>query len=98
MVADSTATTHQMRHIMIRDFALQDWTEKNCIALTVCASNTNASDFVCTTTITFPAGPHYFGLILALLLVPDMRLEPRGLSVFPANRPYFPQPHSKSIA
>jgi hypothetical protein len=28
MVADSTAPTHQMRHIAIRDFALQDWTER----------------------------------------------------------------------
>jgi hypothetical protein len=29
MVADSTAPTRQMRHITIRDFALQDWTEIN---------------------------------------------------------------------
>jgi hypothetical protein len=44
MVADSTAPTHQMRHIAIRDFALQDWTERNLISLTACASNANASD------------------------------------------------------
>jgi hypothetical protein len=44
MVANSTAPTHQMRHIAIRDFALQDWTERNLIALTSCASNANASD------------------------------------------------------
>jgi hypothetical protein len=44
MVADSTAPTRQMRHIAIRDFALQDWTERNLISLTVCASNANASD------------------------------------------------------
>ena len=44
MVADSTAPTRQMRHIAIRDFALQDWTERNLIALTSCPSNANASD------------------------------------------------------
>jgi hypothetical protein len=44
MVADSKAPTHQMRHIEIRDFALQDWTERNIIALKVCASNLCASD------------------------------------------------------
>jgi hypothetical protein len=44
MVADSTAPTRQMRHIAIRDFALQDWTERNLISLTACASNANASD------------------------------------------------------
>jgi hypothetical protein len=44
MVADSTASTRQMRHITIRDFALQDWTERNLISLTACASNANASD------------------------------------------------------
>jgi hypothetical protein len=44
MVADSTAPTHQMRHIAIRDFALQEWTERNLISLTDCALNANASD------------------------------------------------------
>jgi hypothetical protein len=44
MVADSTAPTRQMRHITIHDFALQDWTERNIISLTACASNANASD------------------------------------------------------
>jgi hypothetical protein len=44
MVADSTAPTRQMRHIAIGDFALQDWTERNLISLTACASNVNASD------------------------------------------------------
>jgi hypothetical protein len=44
MVTDSTAPTHQMHHIAIRDFALQDWTERNLISLTDCASNANASD------------------------------------------------------
>jgi hypothetical protein len=44
MVANSTAPTRQMRHIAIRDFALQDRTERNLIALTACASNANASD------------------------------------------------------
>jgi hypothetical protein len=44
IVADSTAPTRQMRHIAIRDFVLQDWTERNRISLTACASNANASD------------------------------------------------------
>jgi hypothetical protein len=44
MVADSTVPIHQMNHIAIRDFALQDWTERNLISLTACASNANASD------------------------------------------------------
>jgi hypothetical protein len=64
MVAYSTAPTHQMRHIVICDFALQDWTERNFITLTMCASNANASDmltkqvgkiFLHVTMITFPA-------------------------------------------
>jgi hypothetical protein len=33
-----------MHHIAIRDFALQDWTERNLIALIACASYGNASD------------------------------------------------------
>jgi hypothetical protein len=44
MVSGSTSSTRQMHHISIRDFALQDWTERNIIALTACASNVNASD------------------------------------------------------
>jgi hypothetical protein len=44
MVADSTAPTRQMRHIAIRDFALQDCTERNLISVTACASNANVSD------------------------------------------------------
>jgi hypothetical protein len=44
MVADSTAPTSKMRNIAIRDFALQDWIERNSIALMVCDSNVNASD------------------------------------------------------
>jgi hypothetical protein len=44
MVANSTAPTLQIRHIAICDFALQDWTERNLIALTARASNDNASD------------------------------------------------------
>jgi hypothetical protein len=34
MIEDATAPTHMMRNIDIRDFALQDWTERNLIALT----------------------------------------------------------------
>jgi hypothetical protein len=44
MFSNSTAPTRQMRNIDIHDFALQDWTERDLIALTACASNDNASD------------------------------------------------------
>jgi hypothetical protein len=43
-VSDSSAPTRQMRHIAIRDFALQDWTECDLITLVACPSNANASD------------------------------------------------------
>jgi hypothetical protein len=43
-VADSSAPTRQIRHIAIRDFALQDWTERDLITLASCPSNVNASD------------------------------------------------------
>jgi hypothetical protein len=43
MGADSTTPTDQMRHIAIRDFVLQEWTERNLIALSA-SSNVNASD------------------------------------------------------
>jgi hypothetical protein len=33
-----------MRHIAIRDFALQDLTERNLISLIACVSSANASD------------------------------------------------------
>jgi hypothetical protein len=44
MVADSTATTCQMRHIASHDFALQEWTGRNLMALKASASNENVSD------------------------------------------------------
>jgi hypothetical protein len=44
MVAYSTVPTRQMRHIAFSDLALQDWTERNIITLTACASNANAYD------------------------------------------------------
>jgi hypothetical protein len=46
MVTDSPTPTCQMHHITIRDFALQDWTERNIITLTARASNANASDMI----------------------------------------------------
>jgi hypothetical protein len=46
MVADSTASTRQMHHIDIRDFALQYWTERKLISLTACVSNANALDML----------------------------------------------------
>jgi hypothetical protein len=43
-VADSSAPTRQMRHIAIRDFTLQDWTERDLVTLVSCPSNANAYD------------------------------------------------------
>jgi hypothetical protein len=43
-VADSSAPTRQMRHIAIRDFALQHWTERDLVTLVSCPSNANASN------------------------------------------------------
>jgi hypothetical protein len=37
-------TTRQMRHIAIRDFALQDWNDRDLGTLVSCPSNVNASD------------------------------------------------------
>jgi hypothetical protein len=39
LVANPSAPTKQMRHIAIRDCALQDWTELNLIALLACSEN-----------------------------------------------------------
>jgi hypothetical protein len=44
IVANSLAPTKQMQHIAIHNFALQDWTEHNPIALLSCSSNDNALD------------------------------------------------------
>jgi hypothetical protein len=101
MVADSTAPTRQMRHISIRVFALQDWTERNLISLTACASNANASGmftkqlgkiFLPVIMITFPAVPRSFGLILTFSMSPYLRLEPEGVLVYRPVVPGFPQP------
>jgi hypothetical protein len=43
-VADSSAPTRQMRHIAIRDFTIQDWTDRDLVTLVSCPSNANASD------------------------------------------------------
>jgi hypothetical protein len=43
-VADSSASTRKMRHIAIRDFTLQDWTERDFFTLIPCPSNENTSD------------------------------------------------------
>jgi hypothetical protein len=43
-LADSSAPTRQMRHIAIRDFTLQDWTERDLVTLVSCPSNANASN------------------------------------------------------
>jgi hypothetical protein len=56
MVADSTAPTRQMRHIAIRDFLLQDWTERNLISLTACDSNANGSPSGARGGVSVPAG------------------------------------------
>jgi hypothetical protein len=43
-LAGSAAPTRQMRHIAIRDFTLQDWTDCDLVTLVSCPSNANASD------------------------------------------------------
>jgi hypothetical protein len=107
MFANSTATTRQMRHIAIRDFALQDWTERNLISLTACASNANASDmftkqvgkfFLPSIMITFPAVPRSFRLVLTFSMSPDHRLEPGGVLLYRPVVPGFPQPRLIIIA
>jgi hypothetical protein len=68
-VADSSAPTRQMIHIAIRDFTLQDWTDRDLVTLVSCPSNANASDmftnqvgksFLQDIRITFLAGPLSF--------------------------------------
>jgi hypothetical protein len=43
-VAGSSMPTRQIRHISIRDFALQDWTDHDLVTLVSCPSNADASD------------------------------------------------------
>jgi hypothetical protein len=100
MVANSTAPTRQMRHIAIRDFALQDWTERNLKALTACASNANASDMF-TKQVGKMFARHYdhisgrstfFRINPDLLHVPISSSGARGGVL--VYRPDFPQPRS----
>jgi hypothetical protein len=100
MVANSTAPTRQMRHIAIRDFALQDWTEQNLIALTACASNANASDMFTRQVGKILFARHrdhisgsstFFRINPELLHVPRSSSGARGVLVY---RPDFPQPRS----
>jgi hypothetical protein len=104
MVANSTAPTRQMRHIAIRDFSLQDWTERNLIVLTACASNDNASDM-----FTKQVGKilfarhhdHISGRSTFFRINPDLLHVPRsssgargGVLVYRPYRPVFRQPRS----
>jgi hypothetical protein len=108
MVADSTTPTRQMRHIDIRDFALKDWTERNLISLTACASNANASDM-----FTKQVGKilfarhhdHISGRTTFFRINPDLLHFPRssseargGVLVYRPVVPGFPQPHLIIIA
>jgi hypothetical protein len=43
-VAGSSAPTRQMKHIAIRDFTLQDWTDRDLVTLVSCPTNANTSD------------------------------------------------------
>jgi hypothetical protein len=83
MVADSTAPTCQMRHIAIRAFALQDWTERNLISLTACASNANALDMFTKQVgkILFARHQnHISGLTTFFRINPDLLRVPRSSS------------------
>jgi hypothetical protein len=69
IVAHSTSPIRQMRHINIHDFALQDWTERNSIALTACVSNANSSDM-------FTNNDHISGSATFFRINPDLLLVP----------------------
>jgi hypothetical protein len=93
-----------MRHIGIRDFALQDWTEHNLIALTACASNANALDMFTKQVgkISFPRHHDHISVRSTFLRInPDLLHVPRSLSgarggvlVYRPYIPYIPQPRS----
>jgi hypothetical protein len=96
MVAGSTTPTRQMRHIALRDFTLQDWTEINIISLTACASNANASDMFTKQVGIFLFARHhdhisgrttFFRINPDLLHVPRSSSGARGLLVY---LPYAP--------
>jgi hypothetical protein len=107
MAADSTSPTRKMRHIAIRDFALQDWTERNLISLTACASNANASDMFTKQfgKILF-ARHHYhisgrttlFRINPDLLRVPRSSSGARGVLMYRPVVPGFPQPRLINLA
>jgi hypothetical protein len=94
MAADETAPTRQMRHIAIHDFALQDWTERNLIALTVSPSNANASDMLTKQVGKILLARHnyhiygrttFFRINPDLLLVPSHSSGARGGVIVPAG-------------
>jgi hypothetical protein len=96
-----------MRHIAIRDLALQDWTERNLISLTACASNTNASDmFTKQVGKIFYARHHdniygrttFFWINPDLLHDPRSSSEARGVLVYRPVVPGFPQPRLITVA
>jgi hypothetical protein len=108
MVTDKTAPTRQMRHIAIRDFALQDWTERNLISITACASNTNASDMFTkqVRNILFARHhDHISGRTTFFRINPDLLHVPRsssgargGVVVYRPVVPGLPQPRFIIIA
>jgi len=46
LVSESAHPTRQMRHLDIREFALQDWTERDLVTLISCPSHSNCSDML----------------------------------------------------
>jgi hypothetical protein len=107
-VANSTAPTHQMRHIAIRDFALQDWTQRNLVSLTACASNANASDMFTKQVEKLLFARHHdhiSGRTTFFRINPDLLHVPRsssgargGVLVYRPVVPGFPQPRLITIA
>jgi hypothetical protein len=72
-----------MRHIAIRDFALQDWTELNCIAFKACALNANSSDMFTKQVFNMlfaRHNDHISGCTTFFRINPDLLLVPRHLS------------------
>jgi hypothetical protein len=99
-----------MRHIAIRDFVLQDWTERNIFALAPCASNANASDMFTKQIGKILFARHndhmsghttFFRINPYLLIVPRHAHGSRGVLVSRSvlsGVPGFSQPHSKYTA
>jgi hypothetical protein len=92
-----------MRHIAIRDFALQDWTDRDLVTLVSCPSNANASNMFTKQVGKILFARHtdhisgmttFFRTQMTLLASRLSSGASGGWLVFPCICPDFPQPHS----